>query len=293
MQKSFYRLNLTIDKTNREADTCTGFLTKKPYTAMFSTAITLRTPKAILALVLREMTTTYGRSPGGYLWAIIEPVAAISLMAFVFSLALRSPSLGTSFILFYASAFLPFTLFIQTSNRVAAAIKFSSTLLRYPSICYIDAIIARFVLILLTQIMVSYILLSLIITVLDLRLILDLQAIVLAMVLASFLGLGIGCLNCFLISLFPIWESIWGILISPLFILSCILFIFEEAPSKFQPFIWANPLSHISGIARSGYFSTYDAYYASPAYVCAISGITMALGLVLLNRYYRDIINDT
>ena len=30
--------------------------------------------RAIGALILREMATSYGRSPGGYIWAILEPV---------------------------------------------------------------------------------------------------------------------------------------------------------------------------------------------------------------------------
>jgi capsular polysaccharide transport system permease protein len=64
--------------------------------------------RVIMALMLREMTTKYGRTPGGYVWAILEPVAMIVVLSFGFSLVMRSPSLGNSFIVFYASGFLPF-----------------------------------------------------------------------------------------------------------------------------------------------------------------------------------------
>jgi capsular polysaccharide transport system permease protein len=33
--------------------------------------------RTIVALIMREMATSYGRSPGGYIWAIAEPVAGI------------------------------------------------------------------------------------------------------------------------------------------------------------------------------------------------------------------------
>ena len=33
--------------------------------------------RAVAALVLREMSTRYGRTPGGYLWAILEPLGMI------------------------------------------------------------------------------------------------------------------------------------------------------------------------------------------------------------------------
>lgn len=99
-----------------------------PYSGVRSVA----TPRTIVALMLREMVTTYGRSPGGYIWAIVEPVAAIALLSFVFSIAFRSPPLGDNFPLFYASAYLPFMLFLDVNNKLATAIKFSRPLLAYP-----------------------------------------------------------------------------------------------------------------------------------------------------------------
>ena len=78
-----------------------------------------RGARAIIALILREMSTTYGRSPGGYLWAILQPVAMIVMLTLAFSVLLRSPSLGTSFLLFYASGFLIMRMFQEVSLRLA------------------------------------------------------------------------------------------------------------------------------------------------------------------------------
>ena len=52
--------------------------------------LTLRT---ITALVLREMSATYGRSPGGYVWAVVQPIGMILFLSVGFSLLVRSPSL--------------------------------------------------------------------------------------------------------------------------------------------------------------------------------------------------------
>ena len=73
--------------------------------------------RTILALILREMSTTYGRSAGGYIWAVLEPAAGIALLAFAFSLALRAPSLGTNFALFYATGYLPFMLYFYSAKK--------------------------------------------------------------------------------------------------------------------------------------------------------------------------------
>lgn len=39
---------------------------------------------AVAALVLREMSTRYARTPGGYLWAIPEPLGLIVILGLVF-----------------------------------------------------------------------------------------------------------------------------------------------------------------------------------------------------------------
>ncbi|WP_311200115.1 hypothetical protein [Phaeobacter inhibens] len=57
----------------------------------------MATLRTVAALVLREMSTRYGRTPGGYLWGILEPLAAILFLSLGFSLVIRTPSLGTSF----------------------------------------------------------------------------------------------------------------------------------------------------------------------------------------------------
>ncbi len=63
-----------------------------------------RSLRTVSALVLREMSTTYGRSAIGYLWAFIEPTAGLVLLTLVMSIIVVAPPIGTSFALFYASA---------------------------------------------------------------------------------------------------------------------------------------------------------------------------------------------
>ena len=42
---------------------------------------TLAPARVLFALVMREMTTRFGRSSAGYLWALIEPAAFIALLS--------------------------------------------------------------------------------------------------------------------------------------------------------------------------------------------------------------------
>lgn len=249
-----------------------------------------KTARAVTALMLREMATTYGRSPGGYVWAVLEPAAAIALLSFVFSLALRSPSLGESFALFYATGYLPFTFYSSLQAKISVSIRFSKPLLAYPAVTFVDAIAARFVLNVLTLIMVVFVLLGGIVVVQDLRLSIDLPAAILAFGLGALLGLGVGTLNCFVMSVVPVWQNVWAILTRPMFLISGVLFTFEDMPAQMREIAWWNPLFHVTGLSRKAFYPTYDASYASVPYAAGIGVVTLLFGLLLLGRWHREIL---
>lgn len=251
----------------------------------------LATLRTISALMLREMSTRYGRTPGGYLWAVLEPLAAIMFLSVGFSLVIRNPSLGTSFLLFYATGYLPFSLYRELANSITRALSYSRPLLRYPAVTWTDAVLARFVLNSLTGILITILLTSGILLVVDSRTVLDLPAAVFALGLAMAMGLGVGTLNCVLSGLFPLWDVAWTVFNRPLLIASAVLYIFEELPANAQAILWYNPLIHITGLMRTAFYPTYNAAYANWVYVVMISLILMALGLLLLSRFHRNILN--
>ncbi|KPD11770.1 ABC transporter permease [Phaeobacter sp. 11ANDIMAR09] len=249
------------------------------------------TTRTIMALLLREMTTRYGRSPGGYVWALLEPIGAIMIFAVGFSLLFNTPPLGSSFILFFATGFLPFNLYQNVSVMVARALVFSRPLLFYPAVTWVDAVIARFTLNALTGILVTFILFSGIILATETRTALNLLPIIQSVALALLLGFAVGVLNCALMGLIQVWDLLWSVATRPLFLASGVLFIFEDMPQMAQSVLWYNPLVHILGIMRQGFFPLYEAHFVSVPYVLFCSLIPMFFGVLLLSRYHRDILN--
>ena len=249
------------------------------------------TARTILALMLREMSTRYGRTPGGYLWGIVEPLAAILVLSLGFSLILRSPSLGTSFLLFYATGYLPFDLYQSVSNACARAINFSKPLLKYPAVTWVDALLARFLLNSLTSILITALLLTGILAVIDSRTVLNLVPIVEAISMAMLIGLGMGTLNCALIGIFPIWDVAWSIVTRPLFLASGLFYLYEDLPPLAQEVLWYNPLLQIIALMRTGFYPTYSAHFVSEVYVVGLGLGLMTMGLILMGRYHRDILN--
>jgi capsular polysaccharide transport system permease protein len=248
------------------------------------------TPRAIAALILREMSTTYGRSPGGYIWAILEPLGTIAVMSAVFSTGFRSPSLGSNFAIYYATGVMPFYAFLMPANAVTGAIKFSKNLLSYPAVTFIDAILARFLLNFLTQLLVSYIVLTALLTIFDTSNALEFDKLLLAYSMAAALGIGFGTLNCFLTSILPVWQQVWAMLSRPLVLLSGVIFLHERIPEPYRTWLEYNPLVHVVGESRAAFFPYYQAAYVDTTYVFLTSFIMLVFGLVFLRRYKYDIL---
>lgn len=247
--------------------------------------------RTVSALMLREMSTRYGRSPGGYLWALLEPVGAIAVMAIGFGLMFQTPALGSDFLLFYATGYMPFSVYQAISNVTARSVAFSKPLLMYPAVTWMDAILARFLLNTLTSFLVSIVIFWGVLALSETNTILDLPTIVLAMSLSASLGLGLGAMNCYLGMRIEVWDIAWSIISRPLFIVSGVFFIYEGVPRAAQDVLYYLPWMHISGLMRSGFYPTYRPDYVSVAYVLLWSMLPLCFSLMLLRRYHKELLN--
>lgn len=243
--------------------------------------------RSVTALILREMSTTYGRSPGGYLWMVLEPVAGIALLSYVFSLIARTPALGQNFPLFFATGLLTFQLYSTVSGLTAQSLKYSKPFLAYPAVTFLDALIARILLNTLTQALVGVIIIAGIIQIYDLRPIINWPAVFNAFCMTLVFAIAVGALNCYLFTILPLWERFWVVFNRPMFILSGILFIPENVPARLRDYFMMIPLPHMTSEMRRGFYSTYDAVHVNPTYVYVISVMVMTLGMILLLRNHK------
>lgn len=247
----------------------------------------MRTLRTIFALVLREMTTTYGKSVAGYLWALLEPVAALALMSVIFSLIFQKPALGNNFPLFFASGFLGFQIYSSVGNKVATAIQFNRPLLEFPAVTALDAILARFILNFLTQLLVIYIVMVGIIVVFDLRVHLDLMRMLSALTIAGVFTIGIGAINAYLFVAIPSYHTVWAIVNRPMFLISGIFFMFDDVPQPYRDWLWFNPLVHVVGQMRAAIYPSYEAEYVSVLYVLGLGAVLFCIGILLLRYNLR------
>ena len=78
----------------------------------------------------------------------------------------------------------------------------------------------------------------------------------------------------------------------PLFLLSGIFYTYDSVPAAFQHVLWYNPLVHVVGMMRSGFYGVYRDDYVSVPYVMGIALGTFVIGAWLLRRHASHLIEQ-
>jgi len=97
------------------------------------------------ALMIRELTTRFGRENIGFLWIMVEPLLFAGLVALLWRLTKGPEEHGVSIIAFVVTGYIPITLFRHGVARSVAVFTVNSSLLYHRQVKILDFIIVRFV----------------------------------------------------------------------------------------------------------------------------------------------------
>ena len=243
--------------------------------------------RVVGALLRREMTTRYGRSAGGYFWAVAEPVGMVLMLALVFSAVAHAPPLGGSFVAFFSTGYIAFSFYRATAESMAGSLSANFALLRFPNVSPYDAIVARLILQSLTNVAVAMIVLGAAFTFTDEPVRLDHLRIVGALGAATLLAAGVGACNAVMFMVRPMWQRVFNIVNRPLFLVSGVFFLPESMPNEVQAALTWNPLVHVISALRVGMYPVYHARHDSLGYPAALGLGLLLLALLLLRRHRR------
>ncbi|TCM48702.1 capsular polysaccharide transport system permease protein [Rhizobium sp. PP-F2F-G48] len=237
--------------------------------------------RVVAALVIREMSTRFGSKPGGYAWAVLDPVAHITFMSFIFMGIARTPPLGTSFILFFATGYLGYQFYQSAAGYITGAVASNRALLAYPNVAPIDTVIARHILQLGTNVVVSFAVLLPILAALNHPAQINWGPLVESVLAGSMLALGIAFANVVWFQKYPLYEKVFGILSRPLFMLSAVFYLPDSLPSQMRDIILINPVAHVIMSFRKGFYPEYRAIGYDPFYLFVCASIALFLGLIV------------
>jgi capsular polysaccharide transport system permease protein len=100
--------------------------------------------RVIGALMIRELSTRFGRENFGFLWMMFEPLLFPALVAIVWRMLKGSEEHGISVIAFVVTGYVPLTLFRHAVGRSMGVISANGGLLYHRQISLLDFIFVRF-----------------------------------------------------------------------------------------------------------------------------------------------------
>jgi len=250
--------------------------------------------RTIYALLMREIQTRFGAKKIGFLWAILESLAHVTIFVLIKSfLGISGPD-GINIILFLITGIVPFFYFRNIITRMMDALKSNKSLLSITKISFLDFFYARFlleiflVLITLPAIMVIGILVA---SNLDLYYftgyeINNILQILTALFFLGAMGFGFGLIFSSLEVFLPATQMIVGFILRILYFTSGVIISIDRVPERFHDILYYNPIVHCMEILREGFFFEYTLRdnFMDYSYLSIVSLTSIFFGLLLINR---------
>ncbi|MGN7881433.1 ABC transporter permease [Ensifer sp. 22460] len=248
--------------------------------------------RVVGSMIVREMSTRFGHKPGGYVWALLEPIGYIAMMTTIFGALSKTPPLGTNFILFFATGFMGYQLYQSKVAYIGSAVRANKPLLSYPNVAPIDAITARYILQVATTLLVAIIVFSAIFASMALPPRLNWPHLMEAEVAAGTLALGVGMFNSVVFIRYPIYEQIYGIITRPMFLLSGVFFLPDGMMPPYRDFLMYNPICQVIMLFRTGFYPEYRATGLDSTYLFKTAVVVLMIGLTVFTLSRRTLRND-
>jgi capsular polysaccharide transport system permease protein len=215
--------------------------------------------RVILALMLREARTRYGRTKLGYLWAFIQPCVHIaffwSLMTFFGG---RANPLDDNNAMFLATGMLTFLGFRNVMKRTQGGYGSNEALLSFPIVKVVDVFLGRALLELVTWASVTLVIIAVLIAAGAGVYPHNSLAMVAALLALFFIAFGMGMTIGLLSEFIPALGNILSIPMRLLYFVSGVFFLPDALPPHVREILAWNPVLHGITLFREGYYWMYD-----------------------------------
>lgn len=237
--------------------------------------------RVLLALMLREARTRYGRKQLGYLWALLEPALHITMMMLLYAAMGRAAPLGNSLPMFLATGFCVFLGFRNVMKRTQGGYGSNEALLSFPIVKVVDVFVGRALLELATWFVVTFVLMSILIVWGHGGLPRAPLVMLEAMIGLFFLGLGAGIILGIAGEFYPSLGSLLSPMNRILYFTSGVFLLPDPMPPAIRDILAWNPVLHGVTLFREGYYPSYESHILDVGYLWKSALIAVFLALIL------------
>lgn len=241
----------------------------------------------IYALLLRELASRFGKSRGGFMWVLFEPIAHLLVPMFIFGFIRQRLMPGIEFPVFLVYGFLPFLLFKAICLQIVDGVNAAQGLLSYRQVLLMDVFVAKAM----AHCMIQAIVFGIVLTGLALLgyHVLPPRPVEFAGILAitTLLAFGLGVVFAAIASLIPDARPVIHVMFMPLYFMSGILFPISRFSDEWVRWLALNPVLHLVEATRLMGVDGYQPMkYLNIGYPLALALLTIVIGLMLYRLRY-------
>lgn len=241
----------------------------------------------LYALLLRELSSRFGKSRGGFLWVLVEPLAHLLVPILIFGFLRNMGVPGVEYPVFLVYGFLPFLLFKAICLQIIDGVNSAQGLLSYRQVMLMDVFVSKAM----AHCVIQAIVFVIVLTGLGMLGfdVLPGRPVELAGILAltALLAFGLGVVFAAISSLVPDARSVIKIMFMPLYFVSGILFTVTRFPDEWVRWMSVNPVLHLVELSRTMAVDGYQPMqYMSLTYPVALALSSTLIGLMLYRLRY-------
>jgi capsular polysaccharide transport system permease protein len=238
--------------------------------------------RIIFALMLREMHTRHANTRLGFAWAIVEPLAHLSVLAAIFAIFNRGrPPLGWDWFFFYATGVIPFLMWSHVTTNGFHGLVANTHILQIPAIRRLDVLAASALVELAIAVAVGSVMFYAFWAVGKGPAPRDPLAVIEAIVLLWLFAFGLSLVNATVETVNGSWLRIWPSIIRLQYFTSGVFYVPQEMPDWLRDILVLNPLLLCLEWFRTGFFDQYDPPWLDKQYAVVVTLLVILFGLML------------
>lgn len=261
--------------------TADGALERTPGASARDVVRAFRTQcRVVMALILRESQTRYGKHKLGFVWAFAEPVLMVALFALIMVFFRSGNPNGMPQVPFMICGILPVIGFRSVMSQMQSGIANSKNLLGFPQVTTFDCILAKG---LMESAVVAFVFVFMLAMAHLLGEPLGVERpleVFSVFVLVYCIAWGAGFLFATLVPIVPSLRQLsTTVLGRPLLLGSGVFYTADSVPMPFRDWLLYNPLLHAVELIRGALFVQFETAHGSVEYLGCWAIGSVAVGL--------------
>jgi capsular polysaccharide transport system permease protein len=254
----------------------------------FTSALRLQL-MVIFAIYIKEIKARFGRHSIGLVWALLEPIAHVTVFSLLFYFKSHN-SEGIEYPIFVMLGILPWLLFKNIIRRSVTAISANRGIFVYPGVRPIDAILGRVFLEINVFLFVS-ITLTFIFYLLGFDIFYqNFLMFIVSAFLITVMATGLGILFAVLDSYYSSTQRIINMSFRFLYFMSGIFYPVTIIPEPYLSYFLYNPVLQGVMLMRNSYNPEYDADLVNPVYLALVAFTCLAVGLFYYSLHWKNVV---